>query len=151
MKNLFIETFKNISTGSIDYFESKYNIIVPEDYKKFISNYNGGFLNENEIINNKEHISIEVFYGLQKEYLNYDLDTEFEINMYGTAEKNILIIGQCLGQNYIGISLGNKKNYKIYYINVEDYILDFDKSKVEYIVISENIEDLSKKMNKEIK
>lgn len=146
MKNIFIETFEKNLSKSINDFESINKIVIPNEYKEFIKEINGGFLKENEFKHKGEYITIEVFYGLQKEYSMYDLENNFDINMYGSKEKNILVIAQCLGQNYIGISLGNDKKHKIYYINVEDYIIDFDKNKVKYIEITKSFNDLIKKI-----
>lgn len=146
MKKIFVETFKNISSKSIGDFEKENNLVIPEEYKDFIKEYNGGFVIENEFKHKNDYISIEVFYGLQQQYSMYDLETDFKINMYGSKEKNILIIAQCLGQNYIGISLDKNKKEKVYYVNVEEYIINFDKSKVKYIEISNSFNDFIKKI-----
>lgn len=146
MKKLFVESFKNISSKSIDDFEEKNNLVIPKEYKDFIKEYNGGFVIENEFKHKNDYISIEVFYGLQEEYSMYDLENNFNINMYGSKEKFILIIAQCLGQNYIGISLDKKKKEKVYYVNVEEYIINFDKNKVKYIEISNSFKEFIKKI-----
>ena len=55
--------------------------------KKFLEEFNGGFVRENDISIGEDVINLEVFFGIQKEYSMYDLWNMTEIDMYETVKK----------------------------------------------------------------
>jgi len=146
MKDIFLETFNEIISKSIEKFEKEKKIILPIEYIEFIKEFNGGFVKSNEFIYENNYISIEVFYGLQNAYKDFDLENHYKLDMYNTLNRDIILIAQCLGQNYIGLSIGDKNKSFVYYIDIEEYIQDFDISKIKYLKICDNFTDFIDKL-----
>ena len=83
---------------------------------------------------------------MQNAYKDFDLENHYKLDMYNTLNRDIILIAQCLGQNYIGLSIGDKNKSFVYYIDIEEYIQDFDISKIKYLKICDNFTDFIDKL-----
>lgn len=113
-----IKPFGNAKKENIIKIEKEFDVILPIDYKKFLFNYNGGKVSNNEF--NEIHlddvnvnINIDVLYGIHTGYSNSDI--EYWTNKYveDLFEKTI-IIGDSLQHGFI-VLICDGFNDGIYY------------------------------------
>lgn len=115
----FIESARKTNNKEIDYFEKKYKIILPDEYKRFLINIGGGDLKDN-------FGDIEYFYydkEGQKYELNHflSLDEIYQENItWGNKEpqkSSLLIFAQLYNNCFYCICINKKSSDygKIYY------------------------------------
>lgn len=73
----FEQTEKQISASEISEFEEKYNLVLPDSYKKLILKYNGGYTENSSYFDTLSSIK----YG--------KITVEYDILIHQTEEENI--------------------------------------------------------------
>lgn len=117
--------------------ERKYGIILPDQYKDFLSKYNGGYTPETKFKIKQVSSDIRGFYGMGNVKLSLN---DFELGEW--IEKGILPIACDSFGNYIVIGIHNDNNGKIYFCDHEaGYKTD---------LISENLKTFLKYCKSEI-
>ncbi len=100
-----INKFGNASKLEIEGLEKKFNVSLPDEYKEFLANYNGGIVDkkkENKIYIESidEYINIDVLYGINTESKTSDISTW--MNKLGDdLMEHAIIIGDDLLQGII--------------------------------------------------
>lgn len=120
---IYFETSEDpISEKDIIKFERKFKVKLPEDYKGFLLQHNGGNPNSSLFVNKKRkrlsplrikketECSFGVMYSLDEVKLGKNVSIEIE-----DLPKNIFTIGYTPGNDYICISLSGEDKYCIYY------------------------------------
>ena len=107
MKKIEIfDSEKAITDNDINEFETKFNITLPENYKKFLKKYNGGYLRDDE----------ERDYLRSLNPLKYGKGTiEFTYQIYCISEplleKEFLPIGKSYTDNPVTLCLKEGEHY----------------------------------------
>lgn len=113
-------SFSGATENKVINFEQKYGLTLPEDYKKFLLNFNGGIVekdksNEISVEDIDEKIVIDVLYGVdvanEKASIDYWMDSLSEDLLEDTV-----IIGDDLIQGLILI-ICSGENEGVYYWN----------------------------------
>lgn len=118
MELIKIEKFSNATEEKIISLEQKYNLALPEDYKKFLLSYNGGIVekdssNEISVEDIDEKIVIDVLYGIDTDNEKSNIDYWMD-NLSEDLLENTVIIGDDLIQGLILIICGGE-NEGVYY------------------------------------
>ena len=146
-----IKPFGKVKKGYIAEIEKKFDVILPNDYKKFLSNYNGGTVSNNEF--NEIHlddvngnINIEVLYGIHTGNSNSDI--EYWTNEYveDLLEKTI-IIGDSLQHGLI-VLICDGSNDGIYYFD-DSYHFDISNDESNVYLIADTFDEFWKLLNKQ--
>jgi len=100
----------------IEEFETKYKFKFPEQYKKFLIDYNGGETPDTEFRINRISSDISGFYGLgeAKEHYNY---SQFEKagHIQEFLEDDVIPIGENSFGDYVMLGIGESNNGKIFF------------------------------------
>lgn len=103
MNKYFEQTELSVNQNDLNNFQETYNIQLPENYKKLILKYNGGYTDENEYFDTLKSIK----FG--------EIKVEDTINNHQIVERNIPInylpIANDFSDNIICIDLENGKDY----------------------------------------
>lgn len=146
-----IKSFGKVKKEDIAEIEKKFDVILPNDYKKFLSNYNGGTVSNNEF--NEIHlddvngnINIDVLYGIHTGNSNSDI--EYWTNEYveDLLEKTI-IIGDSLQHGFI-VLICNGSNDGIYYYD-DSYHFDISNDESNVYLIADTFDKFWKSLNKQ--
>ena len=123
-----INKFENTTKKDIDSLEEQLSIKLPNDYKLFLSNYNGGIVEKNG--NNKiyieeldEYISLDVIYGINTGNKTSEIITWMEKLSEDLLEGSIIIGDDLLQGMIVMITKGEYSG--IYYW---DDAYNFEKS-----------------------
>lgn len=96
-------------------FEKKYNIVLPDLYKEFLSKYNGGYTPKTKFKVGKISSDIRGFYGLGDAKLGYD-----SIESGKWIKENVLPIAMDSFGNYLVIGLDDEDQGKIFFCDHEE-------------------------------
>lgn len=112
--NRIIKTNKKISLEEIDEFEKNYDIKLPEQYKKFMIKYNGGYPELSSfIISEQEGESlVNKFYGLEDD--DCSLAEAFDY-LEDVLPKDFISIADDPAGNEICLGIDGKYEGKIYF------------------------------------
>lgn len=133
------DTHQQLTPTQIQEFETEFNLKLPEDYKEFILQYNGGYPLENVFENEQEdEFDINSFFSIRNDF---DVDSEgvmsskYIIDTHQIIEQNIpnhlYPFGNTPGNQTYCISLA-KYDYGSIYI----YYLDGRKPEQTYVTFS---------------
>lgn len=95
-------------------FEREHHIILHDQYKEFLSVYNGGYTPETKFKIGKVSSDIRGFYGIGDVKLSFN-----SIELEQWTEKGYLPIASDSFGNYIVIGLNNDRSGKIYFCDHE--------------------------------
>ncbi|WP_428659624.1 SMI1/KNR4 family protein [Runella sp.] len=115
---------KQISLSKIEEFATEQGVIFPEDYEKFLYEYNGGFpvLQKFQTMDKKENSSCEIFFGIDDDltiYKHLTLNEVWQSNIKMDMPEEIYPIGQDGGGNQICICLKGENYGKVYFYDHE--------------------------------
>ena len=97
--------------SDLDEFESRYLFSLPEEYKDFLKNQNGGRLNGLYVF--AEEYVVHAFLGINNKQDHFDLTQEYD-ELAKMLPKKFLPFALDSGGNYYLINL-RSKNYTIYF------------------------------------
>jgi cell wall assembly regulator SMI1 len=116
--------FKRPEMSMIDKMEENIQYKFPEDYRKFLETYNGGFVSPDKIeINHQQgRTTVDILYGIMDSSSGYDhLDLEKNFNSKKhQIPAGVLPIGHDPGGNYICIALTEDKHGQVYFYDHEE-------------------------------
>lgn len=145
-----INPFGKIANEDIVEIEEMFDILLPDDYKKFLLHYNGGAVVNNEcnelrLEDINEIINIDVLYGIHTG--NSSSDIEYWTNEYreDLLEKTV-IIGDSLQQGFI-VLICDGFNNGVYYYD-DSYCFDSSNDESNVYLISNTFDEFWKTMNK---
>ena len=104
----------------ISILENKFEVVLPEDYKRFLLQENGGrntaykYKNLVRISQISEEINIDVMFGVETNIKNADIEqwtSEYRDDLF----PNSIIIGDTIQHGFIVFWLSNEENRGIYY------------------------------------
>lgn len=121
---LLISKFDNSEVEEgIKRIEYRYNIELPEDYKKFLLKYNGGKTPDTVFNTKKESSDIRAFHGVCNADKYYNIEENLSGNIADIYEEKIekgyLTIAEDSFGNDICIGISEKKYGKIYFYDHE--------------------------------
>ena len=132
-----IKPFGKITKEDIREIEELFDVVLPNDYKKFLLKYNGGAVKLNEfnklfLDDANETVSIDVLYGIHTDKKASDI--EYWTNEYAEDlfEKTI-IIGDSIQQGFIVLVCDGSDN-GIYYYD-DSYFLTLQMKKTSFILL----------------
>jgi hypothetical protein len=121
-ENIFLKTKQDLSERDILRVEEKYNICLPEEYKAYLLQYNGGYPERPCFASVEDKYEqayspfsscIHYFYAIHEErYSNFE--TSYEIFL-GRMPKHIIPIAYDPGGNQVCISIGKQDHGFIYF------------------------------------
>lgn len=117
---LMIRSLGRASDEEIKALEEKYKLTLPEDYKNFLEESNGGrcpfyeFENSIEIKNINEEINVAVLYGIKTGVKNFDIE-DWTDEYLDDLFSNSIIIGNSLQHGFLVFWLSGDGNEGIYY------------------------------------
>lgn len=134
---MLISRFDNTNIEEhIATFEKQYNIILPEEYKRFLLKYNGGETPDTKFRINKISSDVRAFYGLgnANRYYNYQrlIDNMNILEEY--IKDDMLPIATTVFGDYITIRIGKEENGSVFfkyhdrgkkYIKLTDTLCEF--------------------------
>jgi cell wall assembly regulator SMI1 len=116
--------FPKTQSEAIDQTEKILGSKLPEDYRKFLETYNGGFISPDKLeINSKQgKTTVDILYGLMDSSSNYDhLDLVKNYNnKKHQIPAGIVAIGNDPGGNYFCIALTDDKYGQVYFYDHEE-------------------------------
>ena len=118
--SLMIRALGRASYQEIKDLEEKYNLTLPEDYKNFLKESNGGqspsseFGNSIEIQNINEEINIAVLYGIKTGIKNSDIE-DWTDEYLDDLFSHSIIIGNSLQHGFLVFWLSGDEDEGIYY------------------------------------
>ena len=118
--SLMIRALGHTSDEDIKDLEGKYNLTLPEDYKSFLKENNGGrcpfheFENSIEIKNINEEINIDVLYGIKTGEKYSDIE-DWTDEYLDDLFSHSIIIGNSLQHGFLVFWLSGDGNEGIYY------------------------------------
>ncbi|MEG0416678.1 MAG: SMI1/KNR4 family protein [Erysipelothrix sp.] len=106
----------NDDLSNVESFEAKYNIKLPEQYRTFLSRYNGGFTPETTFKIRKVSSDIKGFYGIGVNVENLDFSFLEKIHVLKEyLEVGFLPIGTNSFGDYILIGLNDSNHGKVFF------------------------------------
>lgn len=111
---MLISKFSEIELDKITGLEKKYGIILPNEYKKFLLKYNGGFTPKTNFHINKESSDLRGFFGLGDAEMGFD-----SLRLEKWISINVLPIASDSFGNYIVIGLLEENEGKIFFCDHE--------------------------------
>ena len=117
----FLKNFDMIFTPRIIAFEEKNNFKLPDDYFRFLKNYNGGYPTRDKFnISDSQGIDIlDVFHGLDVKPRFSNLDYLVD-NYTDRFIHHIIPIGHDAGGNYVCLNVNQGNDYgKVYFYDHE--------------------------------
>lgn len=114
----FRESFAPITTEDVDLLEARLRISLPEHYKRFLLQINGGWPKPNAF-----HIraaqawgTADFLYGIAGKDVSGDLESEQEEHRErGSVESGMLVIGHDPGGNLLILDTEGKRRGVVYY------------------------------------
>ena len=115
-----LDRFGFANEEAISILENKYKVVLPEDYKRFLLQENGGrntaykYKNLVRISQISEEINIDVMFGVETNMKNVDIEqwtSEYRDDLF----PNSIIIGDTIQHGFIVFWLSNEENRGIYY------------------------------------
>ena len=115
-----LDRFGFANEEAISILENKYKVVLPEDYKRFLLQENGGrntaykYKNLVRISQIGEEINIDVMFGVETNMKNVDIEqwtSEYRDDLF----PNSIIIGDTIQHGFIVFWLSNEENRGIYY------------------------------------
>lgn len=147
---LEIKSFEKTTNEDIVEIEKMFNILLPDDYKKFLLNYNGGAFVNNEC--NKLHlndinevINIDVLYGIHTGDSSSDIVYWTNEYMDDLLEKTV-IIGDSLQHGFI-VLICDGSNNGVYYYD-DSYCFDSSNDESNVYLISNTFDEFWKALSK---
>lgn len=145
-----IKPFGKVKKEDITKIEKMFDVILPNDYKEFLSNYNGGTVLNNEF--NEIHLSdinsdinIDVLYGIHTGNTNFDIEYWTSEYAEDLLEKTI-IIGDSLQHGFI-VLICDGTNDGIYYYD-DSYYFDISNDESNVYLIADTFDEFWKSLNK---
>lgn len=127
---LAIKYFGQAKLSDIEILEDKFNVEIPEDYKNFLLQSNGGqnvnYQNENRVRISQidETINIDIMFGTKTGIKNADIEqwtSEYQEDIFNKS----ILIGDTMQHGFIVFWLSDDENQGIYYY---DDSYEFDSS-----------------------
>lgn len=115
-----LDRFGFANEEAISILENKFEVVLPEDYKRFLLQENGGrntaykYKNLVRISQISEEINIDVMFGVETNIKNADIEqwtSEYRDDLF----PNSIIIGDTIQHGFIVFWLSNEDNRGIYY------------------------------------
>ena len=115
-----LDRFGFANEEAISILENKFEVVLPEDYKRFLLQENGGrntayrYKNLVRISQISEEINIDVMSGVETNMKNADIEqwtSEYRDDLF----PNSIIIGDTIQHGFIVFWLSNDENRGIYY------------------------------------
>ena len=115
-----LDRFGFANEEAISILENKFEVVLPEDYKRFLLQENGGrntaykYKNLVRISQISEEINIDVIFGVETNIKNADIEqwtSEYRDDLF----PNSIIIGDTIQHGFIVFWLSNEENRGIYY------------------------------------
>ena len=115
-----LDRFGFANEEAISILENKFEVVLPEDYKRFLLQENGGrntayrYKNLVRIPQVSEEINIDVMFGVETNIKNADIEqwtSEYRDDLF----PNSIIIGDTIQHGFIVFWLSNEENRGIYY------------------------------------
>lgn len=115
-----LDRFGFANEEAISILENKFEVVLPEDYKRFLLQENGGrntaykYKNLVRISQINEEINIDVMFGVETNIKNADIEqwtSEYRDDLF----PNSIIIGDTIQHGFIVFWLSNEENRGIYY------------------------------------
>ena len=115
-----LDRFGFTNEEAISILENKFEVVLPEDYKRFLLQENGGrntaykYKNLVRISQISEEINIDVMFGVETNIKNADIEqwtSEYRDDLF----PNSIIIGDTIQHGFIVFWLSNEENRGIYY------------------------------------
>ena len=115
-----LDRFGFANEEAISILENKFEVVLPEDYKRFLLQENGGrntaykYKNLVRISQISEEINIDVMFGVSTNVKNGDIKqwtSEYQDDLF----PNSIIIGDTIQHGFIVFWLSNEENRGIYY------------------------------------
>lgn len=114
-------------SNEVSNFEQKYDLQLPDSYKKFLLKYNGGNTPKSTFKINGVSSDIRAFYGFKNATKEYNFSYLVEMNYFEELlENHYLPIATDSFGNQIVITISEKNNGEIYFFDIE-------KSEYEYL------------------
>lgn len=127
---MLISKFDSINiVEDIRIFEKKYDLKIPDQYKKFLEKYNGGKTPNTNFKINRISSDISGFYGFGEveKFYNYK-SIEEKISFKEWVGDDMLPIGKNTFGDYIMLGIGKENNGEIYF-----YYHDRDKKYIKLV------------------
>lgn len=115
-----LDRFGFANEEAISILENKFEVVLPEDYKRFLLQENGGrntaykYKNLVRISQISEEINIDVMFVVETNIKNADIEqwtSEYRDDLF----PNSIIIGDTIQHGFIVFWLSNEENRGIYY------------------------------------
>ena len=115
-----LDRFGFANEEAISILENKFEVVLPEDYKRFLLQENGGrntaykYKNLVRISQISEEINIDVMLGVETNIKNADIEqwtSEYRDDLF----PNSIMIGDTIQHGFIVFWLSNEENRGIYY------------------------------------
>ena len=115
-----LDRFGFANEEAISILENRFEVVLPEDYKRFLLQENGGrntaykYKNLVRISQISEEINIDVMFGVETNIKNADIEqwtNEYRDDLF----PNSIIIGDTIQHGFIVFWLSNEENRGIYY------------------------------------
>ncbi len=156
---MLISRFDNTNIEEhITLLEKQYNIVLPDEYKRFLLNYNGGMTPKTKFRINKVSSDVRGFYGLGNadKYYNFQKLIDNMNILEDYIEDNMLPIATTVSGDDIVIGISKEENGCIFfkyhdrgrkYIKLADTLCEFvSKCKSEKIGHIETIEERKQRL-----
>lgn len=145
-----IRPFGKITKDDIDEIEELFDVVLPNDYKKFLLKYNGGAVKLNEfnelfLDDANETVSIDVFYGIHTGSKASDIEYWTKEYAEDLFEKTI-IIGDSIQQGFV-VLVCDGFNNGIYYYD-DSYCFDSSNDESNVYFIANTFDEFWKVLNK---
>ena len=101
-----IKKFGTASSSAIQRLEQKYDLALPEDYKDFLYNFNGGLFESTTVVKLKnmgENINLSILFGVEGVGVgDENTNVDFWMSEYGDElPPGVVIIGDALEHGFI--------------------------------------------------
>lgn len=141
-----MESFGKVQEESIQKIENLFHVVLPEDYTKFLLDFNGGVILNTEpgevyLKDIAQFINIDVLYGIDTG--KSECDIEYWTDKYfDDLLENTIIIGDSLQQGFI-VMICVGENAGVYYYD-DSYYFEESNDEGNVYWIAENFEEFWK-------
>lgn len=141
-----MESFGKVKEESIQKIENLFHVVLPEDYTKFLLDFNGGVIFNTEpgevyLKDIAQFINIDVLYGIDTG--KSECDIEYWTDKYfDDLLENTIIIGDSLQQGFI-VMICVGENAGVYYYD-DSYYFEESNDEGNVYWIAENFEEFWK-------
>ena len=141
-----MESFGKVKEESIQKIENLFHVVLPEDYTKFLLDFNGGVILNTEpgevyLKDIAQFINIDVLYGIDTG--KSECDIEYWTDKYfGDLLENTIIIGDSLQHGFI-VMICVGENAGVYYYD-DSYYFEESNDEGNVYWIAENFEEFWK-------